>query len=377
MSRRFLAPLFAIAIAALLCSGLASAQSTNPKKEEAQGHFDLGLSHFDREEWPAALVEFLKARELFPSRGNTKNAAICLRKMGRFDESLDMFQILLKDFPDLSVADKTLAQREVNELQASVGTVAIQGAPADATVTIDSVPRGKTPLPGPIRLSAGSHVVRVTKDGALPFEEKIDLAGRQAATVKVQLAALTQAGRLRVAEHDAKPADVVVDGAVVGKVPWEGALAPGSHTVFLRGEGDQGTAPVLATVRLDQVASLDLALKTLAAQLRVSPQPVAAAVAIDGVPVGDGAWEGKLDVGTHKVAVTLAGYEPFLRDVSLEAGAPVTLEAPLVSTAVATARSGIVLELVAGPALALSLGGDLSKDDELEQPPEQLVSSHA
>lgn len=81
-------------------------------KDDARGHFDLGISHFDREEWAAALVEFLKSRELFPTKGNTKNAAICLRKVGRFDEALDLFEALLRDFSDLSPTDHDLAQRD-------------------------------------------------------------------------------------------------------------------------------------------------------------------------------------------------------------------------------------------------------------------------
>jgi MYXO-CTERM domain-containing protein len=84
----------------------------------------------DREEWQAALVEFLKSRELFPSKGNTKNAALCLRKVGRFDESLDLFETLIRDFEDLSPTDRALADREIGELRASVGTVEIRQAPS-------------------------------------------------------------------------------------------------------------------------------------------------------------------------------------------------------------------------------------------------------
>src|SRR5688500_9945008 len=194
---------------------------------EARRHFELGVAHFDRQEWHAALVEFLSSRELAPTRGNTKNAAICLRKVGRFDESLDMFEALLRDFPDLSPADRVLARREIADLLASVGTLEIRDAPSGARVAIDGVDRGTTPLRSPVRLPAGTHTVRVMKDGWLPFEARIDLSGKEAATLRPRLAMLTQAGRLRVTEKNGRNVDVVVDGSRVGTAPWEGAVAAG------------------------------------------------------------------------------------------------------------------------------------------------------
>jgi len=44
------------------------------RKDEAKNHFDVGLAHLDRSEWSAALAEFLRSRELFPTRAGTKNA---------------------------------------------------------------------------------------------------------------------------------------------------------------------------------------------------------------------------------------------------------------------------------------------------------------
>ena len=151
---------------------------------EARRHFELGVIHFDRREWQAALVEFLRSRELVATRANTKNAAICLRKMGRFDESLDLYEALVRDFPDLADTDRELARREIAELSASVGTLEIRGAPPGARVSVDGAERGATPLAVPLRLSAGTHTVRVEKPGWLPWETRVDLVGREAKVVR-------------------------------------------------------------------------------------------------------------------------------------------------------------------------------------------------
>jgi hypothetical protein len=61
------------------------APGRDARKQEALTHFELGLAHFDRAEWSAALAEFLEARTLYPTRAATKNVAICMRHESRYD----------------------------------------------------------------------------------------------------------------------------------------------------------------------------------------------------------------------------------------------------------------------------------------------------
>jgi PEGA domain len=324
---------------------------------EARRHFELGVAHFDRGEWQAALVEFLKSRELAATKANTKNAAICLRKVGRFDEALDMFETLLRDFPDLPAADRELARREISELEASVGTLEIRDAPAGAHVTINGVDRGAIPLPGPVRVPAGSQTVRVVKDGSLPFEARVDVAGGQAKIVRVRLVALTQAGRLRVTEREGRSVEVVVDGAAVGSAPWEGALAPGMHGISLRGEGTLGAPPTQVVVKLNEKVALELVAVPLGSILRVDVQPKSAEIFVDGVVAGRGSWQGRLKSGTHRVVVTLPGYAPFTRTLTLAEGKREVV--PVVLELAGTGRAGVRLELEAGVPLGLLWGGEL------------------
>jgi hypothetical protein len=362
-ARRWAAILLLLSSSVVTSAGAAFAESESPvdnatdeRLAEARRHFELGVAHFDRQEWQAALVEFLSSRELAPTRGNTKNAAICLRKVGRFDEALDMFEALLGDFPDLSPADRELARREISELLASVGTLELRDAPSGAHVSIDGVDRGTTPLPGPVRLAAGTHNVRVVKEGSLPFEARVDLAGRKAEIVRVRLAALTQAGRLRVTEKNGNKVEVFVDGSEAGTAPWDGALAPGVHTVSLRGEGTLGTPPTRVKVEVGKVIALELVAVPLNSELEVSAEPASAEILVDEVLVGRGMWKGRLRSGAHRIAVRLEGHEPFARALTLADGerevVPVVLE-PRFS------KARILLELEAGIPIGLLWGGDL------------------
>lgn len=371
------APLVSSLLALSLSSALALAQAAPEaakaepaalddeaaKKEQARTHFDKALTLFEEEAWDAALVEFAQSRELYPTRAATKNAAVCLRKLHRFDQALDMFEALLREFPTLPADEKALVDREIKELEGRVGKVEIRGALPGAKVVVDGRERGMTPL-APVRLPVGTHLVRVSMEGFAPFEAQVEVVGAKTSALDAELSPLTRGGRLKITEQEGKTLDVVVDGVVVGKTPWEGTLAVGDHMVLLRGEGNVGTQPVPAPVSLNQVTPLTLRAESLDASLRVEPLPAGASVAIDGVTVGRGLWEGRLRSGPHKVEVASEGFLPLTRQVTLRVDKPevlnVTLERDPNSEAWRVAHPPrIVVEVSGAFAISPSLGGDL------------------
>ncbi len=300
--------------------GAPAAPVDDAKLAESKAHFLKGLKLLEEEAWTAALAEFLASRELNPTRSATNNAAIALRKLQRFDESLDMFEALLRDYPNMPQGERTLAQRNVAELRDLVGTIDVQGAEPGAAILIDGQARGEYPPIAPLRVSAGSHLIRVFKEGFEPFEVRADVAGGQVSKVAAKLRALQDSGRLSVTERSGSQVEVVVDNVTVGITPWEGLLAVGDHTVVLKGKGRIGTQPVSASVKSQQVTSLTLIAEELDAALRVEPTPSGATVAIDSVVVGHGIWLGWLKSGTHTVEISNEGFLPVSRQVKLERG---------------------------------------------------------
>ncbi len=344
-------------------SGPASA--SDAKKDEAKARFERGMSLFDKKVWDAALVEFLESRAAYATRSNTQNAAICLRNLNRFDEALDMFEALVKEFPTMSPTDRSAVDKEIGELQLLVGAIDIRSQESGAQITIDGRERGTTPA-GSLRVSAGTHVLRVYKEGFAPVEKRVEVAGRQILIVEAKLETLAQSGRLSVSEDGGKGgAEVLVDNVIVGKTPWQGLVATGEHVVFLRGEGNLGTQPANATVRINQVTPIVLALEALDCSLRVEPTPSGASVAVDGVVVGNGLWDGRLRKGRHKVEVAQNGFLPQVRSIELAPTTPerigVQLErdpdSPLWQ---AQKKPRIFGELAPSFPIAIVLGGDVS-----------------
>jgi hypothetical protein len=370
------APARALAVAAIvLVAGAAAAQpppapgpvAASADEAEAGRHFKRGGELLEQGSFAAALAEFRASQRLFPKMSAVYNAAICLGKLRRDDEALETYERLLREYEGRLRAEmKEAAQREVLRLRALVGTLELAGVEAGTAVSVDGQSRGEYPLPGPLRVVAGNHLVRLGKEGFEPFETRVDVAGDTTARVVARLRALERSGRLRVAEQGGGALTVLIDGSVAGETPWEGRLAVGDHVVVLRGEGDLGTLPVPVVIELNHTTPLTLAAEALDAVVRVEPTPVNAGVAVDGVSVGRGIWEGRLRTGAHRLEVSAPGFAPSLREVTLEAGKPslvtVALERDRSSPFWrAPARPGrFIAEIGASVALLPTLGGDVA-----------------
>lgn len=308
----------------------AETETSTERRERARQHFDRGLAIAQsRRKWDAALAEFLASRELYPTRSATRNAAVALRQLGRAAEALDYYLLLLEEF-SATIPEGELAslRSEMSALQQSVGQLEVHANTPGTRVVINGRQRGTTPL-APLNVDAGSHTLRLSKDGFETIEITVSVAGGQSRVVKPTLQPLRASGTLVVREAGGANLDVVLDSAVVGKTPWAGAIAPGAHSVFLRGAHGLGTAPSSAEVKRDQTTSLTLRAVRLEASISVAPIPSNATVFVDGVSVGNGIWEGHLPTGTHRLEVVAPGHLPFRRDVAVNAGRHEVLRAQL------------------------------------------------
>ncbi|MEZ4300507.1 MAG: PEGA domain-containing protein [Polyangiaceae bacterium] len=296
---------------------------TAAEKEEARNHFEKGLTLMGEEAWAAALAEFQLSLDLYPTRNALINSGACYQKLQRFDDALDAYESLLRTYSNLPADDKALAQKAITELRTRVGTFDIVGGEPGATVVLSGRTRGELPLVEALRAAAGSHVVRVFKEGFEPFETRVDLAGGQTARVDVKLVPLSASGRLKISEVGGKAVEVVVDNIAMGTAPWEGLVSVGNHVVLLRepgGRGRFGTQPVAAAVKTGEVTTLSLRAQDLDSALRVDPSPPGAHVFINGVDVGGGQWVGRLRSGKHKIEAYEEGFQRETKEIKLVSG---------------------------------------------------------
>jgi hypothetical protein len=273
----------------------------------AKDLFRKGVVLLQADDTERALDYFLRSRAAQASAKNTGNAAICLSRLGRYDEALEMYEELLLRFSaDLDAEDRATLIPAMAALREKVGGVNV-AANVDGIVVIDGRARGKLPFNAPLRVLAGKHTIRIFKEGYVAYEAQIAVSLRVPVDIDARLAPLAGAGLLRVDAAVSEGFEVFVDGSTVGRVPWEGTLGLGRHLVWIR-KGSRGSAPSSVAILEGQTALAQLPVSDLGPPLRIAVTPPTAGVTVDGVVLGLGSWEGRLPVGGHRVVVSEDGY---------------------------------------------------------------------
>jgi hypothetical protein len=357
----------------VLCASLFApslARAEEPAKTTAEGDietakdlFRKGVALFEAGDIERALDFFLRSRGAFASSKNTLNAAICLERLGRADEAIELYEEVLTKFSDgIDANARAGVISATAALRKKVGSIDVS-ANVDGMLVIDGRMRGKLPLVAAVRVLPGSHVVRVIKDGWDTFQQTVKVEVGQTVAVDAKLTPLTTSGKLRVEAPGLEGGSVFIDGAAVGEVPWEGNLAPGPHVCFVQ-KDDRGSDPRLINVIKSQSTSTSLEARPLGVSIRVVVEPATAQLTIDGVPVGSGRWQGRLTLGNHSLAAREVGYVS--RTVNVDSSAKSAGEQVIKLDvdrshprwAVAAAAGSYWIDLTGGLALGGSLGSD-------------------
>ncbi len=347
----------------LYANGALAEQDNDSRRAAAQIRLERGIALLREESFDAACDELSASRNLWPTPAATRNAALCLRQVKRFDEALDLVEELLSESDALSSEDRAFAARERSALEALVGTLELRDLPEGARVAVDGRDRAAHPG-GRLRVSVGAHMVRIFEPGFAFFERRVEVSGGKDAVVLVVLRRLERPGRLRVADRGGGSPLVLVDGVVVGSAPWLGPLEAGAHWVALRGQGDAATPPEVVRVRGGEASALVLTLGVESGRLRVEPSPVDAEVTLDDVPLGRGPFEGRVLVGKHRVEVARPGSISQSRAILIDARGPTVVRVrlePDPSSPVweASPSSRFLFEGRVGGVFGAGLGGDV------------------
>ena len=126
----------------------------------------------------------------------------------------------------------------------ATGMMSVNTDPAGASVMIDGIPRGMTPLN--VSLTAGAHTLVVQGNGESRTVPITIAAGAQISQyLEFPKIAAASTGQLQVRSEPAG-ARIIVDGTPMGKTPLTVTeLAPGEHTVTLESEAGSVTQKVV------------------------------------------------------------------------------------------------------------------------------------
>lgn len=314
-----------LSLGALAALAPTSAHAAKPKAAEsptvaeARRHFEVGLAMLKESNFGAALSEFRESYTLAQRPNALRNVAKCQRELHQFAAAFASLETLLAVHgSELKAPDRLAIQRALEELRQLTAIVDVRVTPPGAEVTVDGVKVGVTPLER-LRVDSGTRKIRVTKAGHDPLEKTLEVVSMKDTAITGELAVEVQTGRLVVREATGLPVTVFVDGKSVGAAPYEGDVAPGTHTIEARGDRVMAKP---RTVEVQKRARLEVSLETVAltGKLRLRATPADAALRVDGGPAALGTFDGELPVGRHAVTVDAPGYARVDRLFDIVAG---------------------------------------------------------
>jgi hypothetical protein len=317
---------------------VASPAPTPAAKAEARERFDRGLRLFENGENASALAEFKRANELIPTPLVLYNMGLVYAAMNRPVEAVDTLGAFL--------TQASPAQRErrhasaIRDEQAARIAQLLVKTETPATIDVDGVEVGHTPLGAPIRLASGAHIVGAQAPGYLPSRKEVTLAGQ--VTETLALALLPAANRMAQLSVSSSPtaAEVLVNGKGVGLTPLAASVSvsPGVVRVEVRrpgyfraerslelGDGARGDL----SFALEEDPGAPPSTKGL---LRIVASESDIEVAVDGVSRGIGGAPMRVPGGPHEVRVTRLGFEPYAKTVNVVSGGETPLAVILVPT---------------------------------------------
>lgn len=199
-------------------AAFAQADAKTEAKTEAKGHFEAGLALFKAEKYDAAALELQVSVKLYPTKGGLFNLANAYKILSRYDDAIEMMDRLEQEYgATLDAEMKGALDRMRAEIKTLAARLEVTVEPAGAVVTVDGRKVGKSPLPRPVLVDPGEHVVRATLAGYSATEATARVISRQ--TGKVSLVLARDAGSVESGEGE--------DKAVAAREADREKLAPG------------------------------------------------------------------------------------------------------------------------------------------------------
>lgn len=269
-------------------------------------------------DWAGALEHFLAVQQAAPTAHAQLGVADALYQLARVGEAFDAYTEAQRTYAaKLSGADKALVATRLKELAGKTGALSIHVEEPGSDVTLDGKSIGTSPVAALVRVAVGTHEVRVTRAGFVPFVGAADVQADGKAVVDANpLVMQSTRGHVVVHAPGSEPLRVVVDGVDLGATPWEGDLPSGSHEVTGRSSSVTAVAQTI-TVTAGASVAVDLVTSATAAHLQIRTSDGKGLVYVDSVVKGEGAFVGDVAPGSHTIVVEREGYERFEKTLTL------------------------------------------------------------
>jgi len=318
--------------------GLATPARADDSADEADLKFRLGAEAYQRGDYKGALEKFLESNRLVANRNVTYNVARCYQELKQFPEAYRYFTLALRD--EANADTRARIERELGSIRQNVAVLEIESQPPGATVFLDRRDLGaRGNAPTSLGLKPGAYVVLAELPGYYPARVEVPaLAAGESRHVTLKLEAIL--GHV-VIDESARGASVRVDDATrpaACVAPCQLELSEGRHRLFFSRPGYHSTE-LDVDVTAKQQLGVRPDLLPLTGSLVVSSDEPGALVEVDGRPLGFTPLVINTPVGPHALRLSLAGYKPVKRAVTVLDGREQRVEVTLTQAEEVTAAS--------------------------------------
>lgn len=266
--------------------------------------------------WEAAAERYAQSNGAAPTPQALTGLANAQYQLGRVTDAYHSYDELLKTYGDKLGPAKAQADARLKELASKTGLLELKVGEPGASIAIDGKTFGQSPMAAPVRLAAGPHAVKVTKEGFVAFDKSIDVQGGRTEPVEVTLSREATKGTVSVREKTGQAVRVLVDGLDVGAAPWSGELDPGPHDIAVRGAGLAAPAQKV-DVQKGQKQELEMVAVAATARLEIKTSDAKGIIFVDGKPVAEGSFRGDVGAGPHLIEVKREGFDLFTKQIDL------------------------------------------------------------
>lgn len=230
----------------------------------ALAEYSAGVALFKDGDFAGAMARFEEAYKLSRDHRLLWNVALCQKNLRRYVALLDTMRRLEQDAGEQLSAEERQDIADLRRTAAAfVSQIEIAASEPGATVIVDGAAVGTTPLAAPVVVDLGERKIQVRKAGFQEFTRTLRIEGGGSIGVAAVLEREIRRGRLAVVAG----ADdlITLDGRVVGRGRWEGAVPAGPHAL-------QVTAPKMEAHR-SEVLVRDGELRRVPVTLNKEPDP--------------------------------------------------------------------------------------------------------
>ena len=226
---------------------------------EAKTAYEDAKRFFRDGDFGEALLEFEKAHTASHDPRLLWNMAVCAKNLRRYARVLDLVERYLQEGGELLAdADRQQAQEFSTAVQAFVGTLALTSQPPGASVFVDEVSMGTTPLARPLRLDPGLRRIRISRPGFKDEVRTEEVQGGARLELAITLEAQRREGRIVVAAGAGDA--IALDGKTRGTGRWDGTVPAGKHELRISAPGKK-TSTSAIDLHEGETRTVDVALE--------------------------------------------------------------------------------------------------------------------